>query len=134
MTKRDKDLTKEIEGLGYAFDRTNSKGHHFYVHEDTGCEMKLIPGADERRTRSVLDQARHMIGLPTKDNKRNPERIRERNAAEHAKATRELAALAEAREDGTRSASEQQMREIEEAYLRAERKFRYWDRLMRSTT
>jgi hypothetical protein len=122
---------KEVERLGYVFDHRNSKGADYFVHEDTGCELKLIPGFDERRARSVLEVARHQIGLPTKDNKRNPQQIRERNAIEHANAARELEAI-RARRGALTGADERRVREVEEAFLRADRKFRYWDRLMRS--
>lgn len=131
-TKRDKDVVKELERLGYEFDRTNAKNADFYIHPDTGCELKVIPGADERRARAVLDQALHLIGLPTKNNKRNAAQIRERNAAEHARAARDLELARAARDSGVGATSEAEVRNAEEAFLRAERKFRYWDRLMRS--
>ena len=129
-SKRDRDLARELGALGYVCDRTNSKGAHFFIHEDTGCEVKVIPGADERRMRAVIDEARHAVGLPTKDNKRNPQQIRERNAAEHEKAARELEA-ARSRLDSLSRSDEVALRKAEDEFLRAERKFRYWDRLMR---
>lgn len=129
-SKRDRDLMRDLEALGYVQDRTNSKGARFFIHEDTGCEVKVIPGADEHRMRSVLDEARHAIGMPTKFNKRNPQQIRERNAAEHEKAARELEAARDRL--GTLSRSDEVvLRKAEDEFLRAERKFRYWDRLMR---
>lgn len=134
MTKRDKDLVKTLGSMGFEFDRTNSKNATFYVHPDTGCELKVIPGADERRARAVECEARRMIGLPTKDNKRNPEQIRERNAAEHARAARELEAARIARDESRPGLDEQQLRRVEDEFLRADRQFRYWDRLMREVS
>lgn len=129
-SKRDRDLMRDLSGLGYVHDRTNSKGAHFFIHEDTGCEIKMVPGADERQSRWLLDEARHAVGLPTKANKRHPQQIRERNAAEHAKAARELDA-ARGRLASLSRVDELAVRKAEEEFLRAERKFRYWDRLMR---
>lgn len=130
-SKRDRDLAKEIESLGYAYDRTNSKGASFYIHEDTGCEVRVPSGVNEQQARFVLDEARHAVGLPTKLNKRNPQQIRERNEAEHARAKRELEA-AQSRLASLSKSDEIALRKAEEEFLRAERKFRYWDRLMRS--
>lgn len=139
MSKRDRDLVKSIETLGYAYDRTNSKGHDFYIHEDTGCELKLMAGRDESSARKIFEIARHQIGLPNTaaSNKRNPAQIRERNAAEHARAKRDLenaSVMRDARRaaiDDVGGVSPERLREAEEEFLRAERKFRYWDRLMR---
>ena len=127
--KRMKDLVREVESLGYAYDRTNAKGSDFFIHEDTGVELRLPQAPTETAARKCLTWARHAIGLPTRDNKRNPAQIRERNAAEHAKAKAELERLAAQRE--LYATSEDRLRQIEDEYLRAERKFRYWDRLMR---
>ena len=128
-TKRARDLIAEVESLGYAYDRTNAKGCMFYIHEDTGIELKVPQGPDERQSRKCIEVARHMIGLATRGNKRNPAQIRERNAAEHARAKAELDRIAAQRE--RYSTDETRLRQLEEEYLRAERKFRYWDRLMR---
>jgi len=128
MNKRMRDLIKEVERIGYAYDRTNANGLDFYVHEDTGYDLKVPTGVDESRARSVMVTAQRQIGLATKDNKRNPAAIRERNACEHERAATELARIQAQRGTFTDAAK---TREIEEAYLRAERKFRYWDRLMR---
>lgn len=131
-SKRDRDLINDLSSLGYVYDRTNSKGAHFYVHEDTGCEIRVPSGVNESQARHVLDEARHAVGLPTKQNKRNPQQIRERNAAEHVRAARELEA-ARNRLDSLSRTDEIALRKAEEEFLRAERRFRYWDRLMRST-
>jgi len=128
MTKRLRDLIKEVERIGYAYDRTNANGLDFYVHEDTGYELKVPQGVDEAKARSVMVTAQRQIGLPTKDNKRNPAAIRERNFQERERAAIELAYILAQRGTFTDAAK---TREVEEAYLRAERKFRYWDRLMR---
>lgn len=131
MNKRQRDLLAEIESYGFGYDHTNAKGISFYVHEETGAELKVLTSScDERYCRSILLDARRLIGLPTKDNKRNPAQIRERNAAEHQRAAVELERLRQQREDCAPSASEAQFRAIEDAYLKAERKFRYWQRLM----
>ncbi len=128
MNKRLRDLIKDVEHIGYAYDRTNASGTDFYMHEDTGCELRVSSTVDERIARNVMRLARQQVGLPTKDNKRNPAAIRERNACEHERAATELARIQAQRGTFTDAAK---TREIEEAYLRAERKFRYWDRLMR---
>lgn len=130
MNKRTRDLVKDIEKLGYAYDRTNSKNTDYYIHEDTGCEVRLPQSVNESSARITIRVARSQVGLPTKDNKRNPQAIRERNAAEHAKASAELARIKAQRDTIT---DETKLRAVEEAYLRAERKFRYWDRMMRQT-
>jgi len=128
MNKRMSTLVDDIERIGYAYDRTNSKGVDFYLHEDTGCEVKLPCGVNEAKARSVMRTAQQQLGLPTKDNKRNVTAIRERNAQEHERAATELARIQAQRGTFTDAAK---TREVEEAYLRAERKFQYWDRLMR---
>lgn len=133
-TKRDKDLIKSIEQLGYGYDRTNTKGHRFYVHEDTGCEIRFTLGTDERQERTVLNLARHQIGLPTKEGKRNAAQIRERNDAEHARAARLLEQARKDLDSIRTTADETRLRQAEEGFLRAERKFRYWDRLMRAAS
>lgn len=130
MTKRDRDLMNDLERMGYAFDRKNQKNACFFIHEATGCEVRVVQPVDERRSRVILAEAKQKIGLPTSENKRNPAQIRERNAAEHARAARELDAMREKRNG--RKGSEAEIRAVEEAFLRAERKFRYWDKLMRS--
>lgn len=124
MTKRDRDLIRDVEALGYEFDHANSKGVRFWTHPDTGCQVKIPAGLDERVCRRVLDEARHQIGLPTKDNKRRPDLIRQRQDAE-----RELE-RARGRLAATQP-SEGHLREAEEALRRAERRFAWWDRLMR---
>jgi hypothetical protein len=134
MSKRDKDLVKDIERLGYAFDRTNSKGFHFYIHEDTGCEIKIMPGRDENAARGVLRQAQQQLGISTTSNKRNPAQIRERNAAEHARALITLENARKQRESARAAGSDQDLRAAEEAVQNADRKFRYWDKLMRSAS
>ncbi len=128
--KRQRDLVTAIERIGYAYDHTNASGLDFYVHEDTGYDLKVPTGVDESRARSVMVTAQRQIGLATKDNKRKPAAIRERNACEHARAAAELARIQAQRTTGTDDAH---TRAIEDAYLRAERKFRYWDRLMRES-
>jgi len=132
VTKRDKDLTRAVEELGYEHDRTNSKGHSFYVHPDTGYELKVIPGSDERRYRGVLSQARQLIGLPTKDGKRNPTLIKQRAMDERERASR---TLQKAREQldllRLSHVDEQRIRTAEAAVLREERKYQWWDKLMR---
>jgi hypothetical protein len=132
MSKRQRDLIAEIESLGFGYDHTNSKGVSFYTHEDTGCQVKVPTGCDERAARVVLQTARRSLGLPTKDNKRNPAQIRERNAAEHARAALELAQARTDLEVVRSGLDEQRVRAAEAAFLNADRKFRYWDRLMRS--
>lgn len=129
MNKRHHDMLNELHGLGYAYDRTNSKGLDFYIHEDTGCELKVPGGTTEGIVRTVLRVARQQIGLPTKGNKRNPQQIRERNAVEHARAKAELDRIRAERD--IYATDEARLRQLEDQYLRAERKFRYWDRLMR---
>lgn len=125
MSKRARDLIRGVEQLGYEFDHTNSKGTSFYVHPDTGAQVRLPTGVDERVARSVLDDARHSIGLPTKDNKRHPDLIRQRQDAE-----REL--------DRARSRAQAAIgaavREAEEALQAAERRLAWWDRLVREAS
>lgn len=78
---RDRKMLTELEGIGYVFDRRNSKGVAFWIHEDTGAEIKLMPNMDDSRCVSMLRSARQAIGLPTKDNKRNTDNIKERALA-----------------------------------------------------
>lgn len=127
MNKRNSDMVRDLESLGYVYDHTNSKGFSFYLHEDTGSEVKVPSGVTEQSARSVMRIARHQIGLPLKDNKRNAAQIRDRNTAEHAKAAAELARL----RDKLANTDASHLRDVEDAYMKAERKFRYWDRLMR---
>lgn len=125
MIKRARDLIRDVEQLGYEFDHTNSKGTSFYVHPDTGAQVRLPAGVDERVARSVLDDARHSIGLPTKGNKRHPDLIRQRQDAE-----REL----DRARSRARSAVGAAVREAEEALRAAERRLAWWDRLVREAS
>lgn len=116
---------------GNVYDRRNSKGIEFWLHEETGAEIKIIRGADDSRCKSMLISARREIGLSTADNKRNPQVIRDRNAAARAAAQLEVekakANLVRWRE----SDNEAEVRKAVEILEREERRFRYWDRLMR---
>jgi hypothetical protein len=132
MSKRARDLDKDLERIGYAYDRTNTKGIEFFIHEGTGCEIKVPSGVNESTCRSILVVAQRQIGMSTKDNKRNSGAIRERNAREHALAAAALARVRAQRNEP--NVSETRMRELEEAYRRADRKFKYWDRLMRGVS
>lgn len=126
MTKRDRDLIRDVEALGYEFDHANSKGVRFWTHPDTGCQVKIPAGLDERVCRRVLDEARHQIGLPTKDNKRRPDLIRQRQDAE-----RELERARAVLRHPAGRATPVAVLAAEEALRRAERRFAWWDRLMR---
>lgn len=125
MTKRDRDLVRDVEALGFEFDHVNSKGVRFWTHPDTGAQVKVPGGVDERVARRVLDDARHLIGLPTKDNKRRPDLIRQRQDAER-ELGRARAGLSHSRLFGS-----ERVREAEEALQAAERRFAWWNRLVR---
>lgn len=132
MASREAKMLKELGRLGYEFDRKNSKGIEFWVHPDRGCEVRFPSGkCDDGRLKDVLADAFKQLGIPTKDNKRNPAQIRERNAAEHARAARELEQARASLTSARTARDEPALRAAEEAYLNAERQFRYWDRLMR---
>lgn len=135
MASRETKMMRELETLGFEFDRTNSKGLTFYIHPSTGCEVKLPSGAvSDQTARSILAQARRQLGVPTKDNKRNTAQIKEHQAAEREKAVRELAA-ARAELDRIRATkSTVDIQAAEEVFLRAEKQFKFWDRLMRQAS
>lgn len=126
MNKRLRDLVREVESLGYEYDRTNSKQISFYIHPDSGAQVKIPGGVDERVARSVLDEARHSIGLPTKGNKRRPDLIRQRQEAE-----RELERARAVLRHPAGRATPVAVLEAEEAVRAAERRWRWWDRLVR---
>lgn len=130
MTKRAADLVRDVEALGYEFDHANSKGTRFWTHPDTGMQVKIPSGLDERVCRRVLDEARHQIGLPTKDNKRHPDLIRQRQDAEREldRARTRLFGAGSAATPGSDLAA---VRAAEEALRAAERRFAWWNRLVR---
>jgi hypothetical protein len=133
VIKRARDLIRDVEALGYEFDHTNSKGTSFYIHPDTGAQVRLPAGVDERVARSVLDDARHSIGLPTKDNKRHPDLIRQRQDAER-DLERARQSLASAGSSLTAGSHFMQVAEAEEALRAAERRLAWWDRLVREAS
>jgi hypothetical protein len=128
---RNRKMLTELESIGFVFDRRNSKGIEFWIHEDTGAEIKLVQNMDDSRCVSMLRAARQAIGLPTKDNKRNTDNIKERAHSARLEAQRAVevakANLAKYREAN----NEPQLRAAVELLEREERRFRYWDRLMR---
>jgi hypothetical protein len=128
-TKIARDLEKDLERLGFVYDRTNSKHLSFWIQESTGVEVKVPSGIDKSTAQNVLRIAQRRTGVPTKDNKRNAPAIRARNAAAHQEAAEALARI-RAQMD-VAAQSESRIRELEEQYREADRKFRYWDKLMR---
>lgn len=130
MTKRAADLIRDIEALGYEYDHANSKGVRFWTHPDTGTQVKIPSGVDERVCRRLLDDARHQIGLATKDNKRRPDLIKQRQDAER-ELERARMRLFGAGSVATPGGDLTAVRAAEEALLTAERRFAWWDRLMR---
>lgn len=132
MNRQNK-MYAELEEIGYEFDRKNSKGIQFWIHPDTGAEIKLLDAMDDNRCQSILWQARQAIGLPTKD-KRNAGNIKERNSAARDAARlaveKAKANLVKYREANNEAA----LRQAAEILEQEERRFRYWDRLMRTSS
>lgn len=128
---RQRKLETELESFGFVYDRRNSKGLQFWIHEATGAEQPVRESVTDNEAKTVLDSARRLIGLPTKD-KRDAGKIRERNALARDAAHRQMdeakAALAKYQSSNNESAVRAAVVAVEDA----ERKFRYWDRLMRS--
>ena len=135
MASREAKMFRELEELGFVYDRKNSKGLAFYIHEDTGVEIKIPSGRPtDNQCTGILTDARRRVGVPTKDNKRNAGQIKAFQMAEREAAGRELE---KARLDRERLAAskhtEAEIRRAEEIVMRADQKFRYWDQLMRSS-
>lgn len=127
-----RDLEADLEELGFVYDRTNSKNLSFWIQESTGVEVKVPSKVDKSTAENVLKLAQRRTGVPTKDNKRNATAIRARNAAAHQEAAEALARIRA--EIEAASESEGRIRELEEQYREADRKFKYWDRLMRQVS
>jgi hypothetical protein len=127
-------MATELESLGYVFDRCNSKGALFYIHERTGAELRTGQNPSDSEQKTLLKKARQRIGIATCDNKRDPSKIKDREQAlrEREKATRdrELAlrnlTLSQKSGDEIAAARDQQIFED------ADRRFRYYDQMMRS--
>ncbi len=126
-------LDRELGAIGFVYDRKNTKGISFYIHEDTGAEIKFPSGnLSDNQVKDVYKSARQRIGLATKDNKRDPEQIRRRNAQEREQLVRDVAKaearLAQLRQVCDETAMAQAVQLIEDY----ERRMRYLDRLMRA--
>jgi hypothetical protein len=131
---RQSQFVAELESLGYVFDRRNSKGSLFYIHEGTGAELRTGQNVSDSEQKNLVKKARQRIGIATCDNKRDPSKIKDREQAlrEREKATRdrELAlrnlTLSQKSGDEIAAARDQQIFED------ADRRFRYYDQMMRS--
>lgn len=114
--------------LGYVYDRRNSKGYIFWVHEDSGAELRTVPNMTDSACADSLKKAKRLIGVPTCDNKRHPDEIRARREAQRVAVEKARANLERLRSTGSHAELDAAVRLIEDE----ERRFHYWDSLMRS--
>lgn len=74
-------LTKELEALGFTYDRTNTNGMDFYCHT-TGAEIKVSISCSDGMRHAIITNAKRINGQPATTNKRKTNQIKARRAAE----------------------------------------------------
>lgn len=143
MKRHAKELVKELEGLGYEFDRLNSKAMHVYVR-DGMPDLIVSPGCDENTARQMLRSVKRRLGCADEVAKRNPAQIKERQAAERDRAAAEVERLRVERQallrerDGLLNGralglTEKQIAAIEARIEANEAEARRWQTLMTET-
>jgi len=136
-----KELVKELEALGYEFERVNAKSMHVYARD--GAEILVSPGVDENAARQILRRVRRDLGCTEEVAKRKPAQIKERQAAERENAQQAIARLAKERSEllarkdaalaGRFGLAASEAREIERLIESNDRERREWERLMTRT-
>ncbi|TWS25557.1 hypothetical protein FK530_22825 [Tsukamurella conjunctivitidis] len=77
-------VERALTGVGYGFDRTNKSGWSVFTR--TGSpDVPVNPRIAERDARHLVVRIEKSHGVAQSTNKRNPEAIRERRAAERAR-------------------------------------------------
>ena len=93
-----KELVKSLEGLGFEFARRNAKAAHVYTHKRYG-DIAIVPGCDEHAARQILRKIERSLGVWKQAPKRNPEHVKERQAAERARLAAQADKLAAERQE-----------------------------------
>jgi hypothetical protein len=127
-------MATELESLGYVFDRCNSKGALFYIHERTGAELRTGQNPSDSEQKTLLKKARQRIGIATCDNKRDPSKIKDREQALRAreKATRDREEALRQLDISRRAGNDIETAHRQRIFEDADRRFRYYDQMMRS--
>lgn len=139
MKRHAKELVKELESLGYEFERVNAKSMHVYSRG--GDEVIVSPGVSDNAARQILRQVKRRLGCPDEVAKRNPEQIKARQAADRERAAVEVERVERERDAlilkrsrllaGHGSAlTRREIRDIEDLIRDKDREHREWLSLM----